>query len=296
MNDKLDLWVLGGDLRQGHLARQLALDGHQVHSFAMEKTGELPSPAVPADDLTGIGTADGVILPMPVSWSDGTLFAPHSALMVPVEDVLDRLNPHQFLCGGRVSPLIASLAGARGLTMPDYFTREELQVANCVPTAEGCLQLAMEHLPITLQGAQVLVLGYGRVGRTTAVRFAALGACVTAAARRAAQRAWAQADGLTACPFEALTHRLDCFDLVVNTVPARVLTGERLALLRRDCPIIELASAPGGVDPEEADRLGRTLIPASGLPGKTAPATAAAAIRQTICNMLQERESEGYLQ
>lgn len=290
MNEKLDLWVLGGDARQVYLARQLALDGHMVHSLAMEKAGNLSAPAIQAADLGGIEKADGVILPMPAASSDGTLFAPCSAHTLSVADVLDCLSPAQFLCGGRVDLSTADLARARGLTVHDYFAREELQIANCVPTAEGCLQLAMEHLPITIQGARVLVLGYGRVGRTTAQRFAALGASVTAAARRPAQRAWAEADGLAACSFDALTGLLGQFDLVVNTVPSLVLNGDTLSLLREDCPIIELASAPGGVDPAAAERLGRSVIQAPGLPGKTAPATAAAAIRQTICNLFQEWE------
>ena len=55
-------------------------------------------------------------------------------------------------------------------------------IANAVPTAEGAVQLAMEELPITLHGARVLVVGFGRVGKLTAHRFRALGARVSVAA------------------------------------------------------------------------------------------------------------------
>ena len=44
-----------------------------------------------------------------------------------------------------------------------------------MPTAEGAIQLAMEELPITLHGARVLVIGYGRLGRVLADRLAGLG-------------------------------------------------------------------------------------------------------------------------
>ena len=63
-----------------------------------------------------------------------------------------------------------------GVRLLDYFAREELTVANAVPTAEGAIQVAMEELPITLHGAQVLVVGFGRIGQATALRLAALGA------------------------------------------------------------------------------------------------------------------------
>lgn len=50
------------------------------------------------------------------------------------------------------------------------------------------------------------------------------------------------------------------------------------------CPF----GTPSGVDLEAANRLGRTVIPALGLPGKVAPLTAAAALKNTIYQMLRE--------
>ena len=50
-----------------------------------------------------------------------------------------------------------------------------------MPTAEGAIQLAMEELPITLHGARVLVIGYGRLGRVLADRLAGLKARVSVA-------------------------------------------------------------------------------------------------------------------
>ena len=67
--------------------------------------------------------------------------------------------------------------------------------ANAVPTAEGAVQIAMEELPITLHRARVLVLGFGRLGKLAAHRFAALGAKVSVAARKWADLAWAEAYG-----------------------------------------------------------------------------------------------------
>ena len=47
-------------------------------------------------------------------------------------------------------------------------------------------------------------------------------------------------------------------------------------------------SAPGGVDREAAQALGLTVVPALSLPGKTAPVSAGAAIRNTLYNILRE--------
>ena len=166
-------------MRQLRLAQLLSQDGHTVHVYALDAGGELLSGLVPEDHLGGLARADCVVLPLTVSLGDGLLNAPLSVAEHPLAPILDRLSPRQFLCGGRVDPDTRALAQARGLTIHDYFAREELAVANAVPTAEGAVQVAMEELPITLHSARVLILGFGRVGKLTAHRMGALGAKVT---------------------------------------------------------------------------------------------------------------------
>jgi len=146
----------------------------------------------------------------------------------------------------------------------------------------------MEELPITIHGARVLVIGYGRVGRLTAHRFAALGAKVSVAARRFEQLAWVQAMGYGAEQVGQLAGWLCSYDLIVNTVPARVLGQAELSDIKPECLVIDLASKPGGVDLEAASRLNRRVVWALSLPGKVAPVTAGASIRDTIYNILQE--------
>ena len=283
-----NFWVVGGDQRQVWLARLLAEDGHTVHTYALDLPPDAGGGPVARSSLERIDRADCVVLPLPVAGEGLTLHAPLDPAAPPLAQVLDRLTPGQVLCGGRVGPAVQALAGARGLTIHDYFAREELAVANAVPTAEGAVQLAMEHLPITVHGARTLVLGFGRVGRMTAQRFHALGARVTAAARRYEQLAWARAMGLDAQRLEELAGWLCGYDLIVNTVPARVLGRRELEDTRSDCLILDLASKPGGVDLSAAADLGRTVIWALSLPGKVAPVTAGAAIQTAIYNMLQE--------
>ena len=202
--------------------------------------------------------------------------------------MLDALRPGQVVCAGRASPELLALAEKRQLRLFDYFRREELAVANAVPTAEGAVQLAMEELPITLHGARVLVVGFGRVGKLTAHRFRALGARVSVAARKWEDLAWAEAYGYAPEHLEGLDECLCAYDLVVNTAPARVLDADRLAQLEPDCLVIDLASRPGGVDMEAASELGVRVIWALSLPGKVAPVTAGKILRDTICHILCE--------
>ena len=234
-----NIWVAGGDPRQAALAALLADDGHSVHTYALEQgAGTKCEPS-----LDGADRADCVVLPLPAAGADGKLNTPLSADSHELPEVLDALRPGQLVCAGMAGEGLKRMAEERDLVLRDYFAREELAVLNAIPTAEGAIQIAMEELPITLHDARVLVVGCGRLGKALAPRLRALGA-----------RVW-----------------LCSYDLVFNTVPARILGVEELAALKEGALVIDLASRPGGVDMDAAAALGVRVIWALSLPGKVAP-------------------------
>lgn len=283
MNRPYTFWVLGGDMRQVYLSRLLAADGHLVSTYATGQTD--------AADLDGLSRADCVIFPLPVCSVPGSLSAPLSGGDHPMDPLLDRLHPGQLLCGGRPDRDTLNRFAVRGLALTDYFALEELTVANAIPTAEGAVQLAMEHLPVTIHDLPVLILGYGRVGRVTARRFAALGARVTVAARRAEQQVWARTGGFSARPLPLSHNGLGQFGLVINTVPAPILDRGTLSKLDDRCLIIDLASAPGGLSPDCRREFSSRVIHALALPGKVAPMSAAGYIRDAVYRLLAAAET-----
>jgi dipicolinate synthase subunit A len=286
MRRELNLWVVGGDQRQAKLAELLDADGHTVHTFALERAPELH--LIKERTLREIELAHCVVLPLPIVGEGSMLNAPLSSAPHTLLSIFDALRPGQIVCGGRISHEIATMAEERGLSLHDYFTREELAVANAIPTAEGAIQLAMEELPITLHRAKVLVVGFGRIGKILAHRLAGLGARVSVSARRYSDLAWIEAYGYGVEHTEELDGWLCGYDLIINTVPAQVLDEKRLRELKDGCVVIDLASKPGGVELDAATALGVKVIWALSLPGKVAPITAGAAIRDTIYNIWQE--------
>ena len=161
-----------------------------------------------------------------------------------------------------------------------YARREEYQIANARLTAEGAVALLRPETG--LSGAHVLLLGYGRIARLLARELQKAGALVTAAARSGEQRAWAEAEGIEALPLDALSDALDRFDVIIGTIPAPVLTEPLLALVRKDALLLELASAPGGIDAAAAHERDLRYIRAPGLPAKYAPERAAAILRDAV--------------
>ena len=280
---KATITVFGGDLRQVHLARMLLEDGRDAVTWGLDQGG--------APNGVPLNTAlerDILILPLPVCRS-GRLNLPLTDTELRPEQLWPRLRYDQLLLGGMTRELSTQLMADFGLTLLDYYDREETQVANAVPTAEGALQLAMESTDRTLLGSRCLVIGYGRIGRLLADRLLALGAEVTVSARKYGDLAWIDAWGCRSVRTGALAGQMDRFDLIFNTVPALILDGAKLRETREDSVIIELASSPGGIDIEAARQLGRQVILAPGLPGKAAPRSAAAAVRDSIYHILEER-------
>ena len=280
--------VVGGDRRAVLLAGQLAAEGHRVHSWALEKA-ELP-PAVTKDSTlqaAGYG-ADCVILPAPAE-KGGLLYAPLGLESPPMEEVLAALWPGSPVVGGGFSGESVRAALRHKLRIEDVLRRPDYLIPNAAITAEGALGELLRESERTILGSRCLVTGWGRIAKPLSLRLAALGARVTVAARSRADRAAAEALGLTALDYGALEGFAGELDFVVNTVPARVLTDALLCCLPGEALLLELASPPGGFDALLAKNIGLRVLQAPGLPGKSAPGSAAALLRRTIAQIMAEQ-------
>ena len=272
--------VIGGDRRQAELARLIARDGTPVLTYGLECWKP-----VGATTLAQAVTTDVVILPLPLCKGEGVLNCEEDP--VPTLELFRRLRPGQRILAGKVKPQQYQEASACGLTLEDYFLREELTVANAAATAEAVIQVAMENLDRTLLGMDCLVLGFGRIGKLLSYRLHGLGAHVTASARKPEDLAWIRAYGWNAVETGALDGKLGTFGLIFNTIPSRVLGEGLLSQLPKECLCIDLASQQG-IDAPAAERLGLCHIWARSLPGRLVPCTAAAVIRDAINYILLE--------
>ncbi len=194
----------------------------------------------------------------------------------------------QLFIAGRINGKIMQMAQAYNIRPIDILEREEMAVLNAIPTAEGAIQIAMEELPVTLNGSRVLILGYGRLGKVLAKMLSGLGAEVYVATRKYSDAAWLRAYGINSVYMDGLDRYLADMDLIINTIPDKVLDQAKLELIEKESLVIDLASKPGGVDFEKAGQIGIKVIWALSLPGKVAPVTAANYMKQTIYNILQE--------
>lgn len=287
------LAVLGGDERQVSLSDFLSKKQFDVRVWGLGEVQErLPTATVCDGWESAIEGADAVILPLPFS-SDGVRvncrLSDRDSLRLDV--LIDRIKGG-ILLGGRLSPALYQLAKEANVTCIDYYECELLQQKNALPTAEGAIAIAMQALPVTLDGTEVAVLGYGRIGALLASKLQALGAHVTVYARRqesltAASLAHHKTEFLTPseCGSAVSALPVGC-RAVFNTVPQRLIPNGALSVIPKNCLYVDLASAPGGIDHQAALRMGLLTVWATALPGKCAPETAGIILGEAILSLL----------
>lgn len=276
--------VIGGDERMKYLAQSIAADGYPVCVCGLEKLGTCRGAA--ECDLPQLAAKSSVILlPLPATKDGLFLNAPYAENEIRLDDDFARFFMHKTVCGGMLQRLTASSSLWREIEPEDYYRREELAVGNAIPTAEGAVGIAIREYPGTINGAKCLITGFGRIGKNLAIILRGMGAEVFCAARKKADLMQMRAFGVQPLTYREISRR---FDLIFNTVPAKVLTSPVLMQQTRDTLIIELASAPGGIDLKRAEELHLHVIDAPSLPGRVAPKTAAEYIKEAVYNILEE--------
>ncbi len=213
-----------------------------------------------------------LLLPVPSFQEDGSIKGGGD-----LQELLQKLPAGVTVVGGFLDhPLLA------GYNKMDLLKDASYLADNAAITAYCALRLAMMELPVMLRGCQVLVIGWGRIGKCLSALLWALEAEVTVTARKEEDRAMAHALGYHAEAPEKLGRELDRFQLIYNTAPATVLTEEQMSNCRESCLKIDLASVKGIQDSH--------VIWARGLPGKDTPGSSGKLIAKTVIRLLDRKE------
>ena len=279
--------VLGGDKRMDFAARELARLGYDVREWGRGNGDDAAAFSKIAKEW--FLDVDVLMLPLPTSLDGTHLPTPlcGGEEKLRMETLFGAAHTKLWLVG-RLSESLMLRAEREGIRVIDYFENEILQLKNAIPTAEGAIEIAMRELPVVLDGTKVSVIGYGRIGEVLAQKLKALGAEVTVWARRPEVGVRAQGLG---CKAERIkgedSLRFDTNTRAIfNTVPSRIFTRTVLQTLGKECIIIDLASAPGGVDLVAAKEFGIPTIWATALPGKCAPESAGIILGETVHSIL----------
>ncbi len=284
--------VVGGDLRIVKLVEMLIEDNYTVYTYGLEYSEEL----LKLDKVEmcptleeAVKDAKAVVGPIPLSSDRKNLSMPFSNIKLPIEDFINCLNGKTLIAGNITEP-VRNILDEKSIVYIDLLKREEFSVLNTIATAEGTIQIAMEETQRTVHGRNVLIMGFGRIGKVLSKMLSGIGAKVYCEARKNEDIAWIKAYGYEPIHLNDLDKHLGKFDIIINTIPFQILDNDRLELLKKDVLIIDLASNPGGVDRKAAKEKNVKLVWALSLPGKVAPVTSAEFIKETLYHALKEME------
>ena len=282
--------IIGGDLRIIKLAVMLAKEQNEIYAYGLDKSEELKNnPRIKHCDTIkkAIQEVEIVIGPIPFSSNGKTINMPFSDKEITIREMMHVINAKVLIAGG-ILPEVYEMANDEYIEIIDIMKREELAVLNTIATAEGTIQIAIENTNKIIHGSEVLILGFGRIGKVLARKLAGLSAKVTCAARKDEDLAWIQAYGHKATNINSIGENLKLYDIIINTVPHIILNEERLKYIKKDCLLIDLASNPGGIDKKSVKDNKLKFVWALSLPGKVAPITTAEFIKDTIYNIIKE--------
>lgn len=282
--------VIGGDLRLIKLAKMLAIDGNTIYTYGLEKAEELKEnkDIIMCDKLQdAVKSSDIIIGPIPFSSNGIDINAPFSDNNISIKQLMHFINA-KILIAGSITPEVYDLANDEYIEIIDIMKREELAVLNTISTAEGAIEIIIANTNKIIHGSNILILGFGRIGKVLAKKLDGLSANVTCAARKDEDLAWIKTYGYMDTNINTIGDNLSEYDVIINTVPHLILTEERIKNINEECLLVDLASNPGGIDKKAAKDRNLKLIWALALPGKVAPITTAEFIKETVYNVLKE--------
>ncbi|MBQ8041651.1 MAG: dipicolinate synthase [Lachnospiraceae bacterium] len=257
--------LLISDMRQVYLAEILTKRGNHVRCLDIRNQSAIKEQLVKLKVF--LNEADVLILPIPVTKG------------VDKEDLNEILNKNvkndTIVMGGCFLAEQRKILNERGIRYLDFMEDEVVTEENAVATAEGAIAELIQNCPYNIEGSKIIVTGYGCCGKAIAKKLGALGARVTVLARRSEIRKLAKQDGFYAVDFAFGPEEAMGAVMLVNTVPAPVVTKLMIRELPRDAYILDIASSPGGTDFTCAKESGISADLVLGIPGRFSPKASA---------------------
>lgn len=277
----MNISIIGGDLRIIRLAEMYAKEGKKIYTYGLEKyfdenkTCENIIKCEIIDEA--INKSRVVLSGMPFSSDKENVNSPFSETTIKLSELQEKLSNKFFIAGGIPAEFINEKFEAM-----DLLQNEKLIILNAIPTVEGTIKIAIEKREETIHESNILICGFGRIGKILCRKFKALGANVYCAARRDTDLSWIREERYIPLKYEEIYKYGKRFDILINTVPTIVIRKKELDEFRKDILLIDIASKPGGIDQEAAKQNNLKTIVALGIPGKMMPKTAAKYIKEVI--------------
>lgn len=278
--------VLGGDNRQYYMVEQLHALGFPVAVYGLDMKDLSPVIYDAQSIREAMSFGNIVIGPIPFSRNNKDIVAKTPLVDLTIQEFLQYLTENHILFGGVFPKVVKDFCTSHHVSFYDFMEDESVSIANAVATAEGAVLEAIMRSPVTLHKNNSLILGYGRCAKILADKLNGLNSKVTIAARLKEALSYAAAYGYDTIPLIDINKYLADFPFIFNTIPSLIMDAASLSYVDKDVTIIDIASAPGGVNFEYCEQLHINASLCLALPGKYAPKTSARILNDFLLSTL----------
>lgn len=292
-----DYAVIGGDMRQVYLTEELAKCQNQVCHYALMAVPDMHKSSCTSSIVSGRSLTEScknarcIIGPVPLSQKVAELNQQILKDSLYLKTLLEDLQPGQYFFAGCIPQDFQRKAEEKGVFVFDLMKEDSLSVSNSIATAEGALCEAIKRSPRNLRNSSCAVLGYGKCGSTLVHYLKGISCNVSVFTDPAIERSFASITADNCGTLKDFQMKAKEFAFIFNTIPAAVVTDQIMRHMNHSTVIIDIASAPGGVDYEAAKKHSVKAFHCLGLPGKYAPYSSAKAIKETIEAILSRERS-----
>lgn len=263
--------IIGGDRREAIVAETLRFQGYDIAGFALENEENTKNRSL-QKCLFG---ADALILPVRADDGKGNILGKSEKCPVALgNETIKLMKKDASVFAGVASDALRKIIEESGHTLKEIMEEDKVAVPNAALTAEATLAFLMDYSDTSIRKKTVAVFGFGRVGRACGEIFSVIGCRTAIFCRKEQELIRGRKEGFDVRLYGGLPVFLPKTDILINTVPAKIVTGKIIASTKKECLLVDLASSPGGIDIEAAEKIGRKHLFLPGLPGKYAPVSA----------------------
>lgn len=230
-------------------------------------------------NVTSIQKADIIICPIPFTRDNIKINNSNMS----IEELTDIENIEtKIIYTGAINNFAKEKLKEKNIKVIDIMDEESFAIKNAIATSEGAIKKVIEMTPFTLNKSNVLILGYGRIGKILSHYLSSFGAKLYVEARSKKDIALIKSMGYNEVELEKIEEYLPIADVVINTIPSVVIDKNRVELLNSNSVFLDLASSPGGVDFEALKQRNIKSCWYLSIPSKDSPLSAAKYIKETI--------------
>lgn len=215
---------------------------------------------------------DCIIFPIPFSKDGENLYSPLNDRQISIGKCIQNVENKTIFVGNIDNKINGILEKNKNFVV-DIAKDAEFIKNNTIPTAEGIIQCIISNTDITIDKSNILIIGFGNVGKKAAELLNNLNSKVYCYDINKQEVANIETKGYNV--LNNLDNYMKKMDVIVNTVPTLVIDKDKFKFINKNTLIIDVASKPGGIDFVYAKENNYRVIQYLGIPGKIAPRTSA---------------------